>query len=61
MTKMPTKCKLHDPCQLQYEAKSLWTESKLKRGHKQKQCPDCKLWYFWCEWGKPRLTWRKVW
>ena len=51
-------CRTHDPSDLSYVARSLWTESKLNQGHKQKQCPKCRYWFFKCEWGKSEPKWK---
>jgi len=42
-------CKKHKPMELGYIAWADWADRKIKMGHIQKSCPDCKRSFFKCE------------
>lgn len=44
-------CKEHKPMakQMGYVEWNEWADLKIRRGHKQRQCPKCGKWLFKCE------------
>ncbi len=46
-------CYYHTRSTLGYIAWHRWAERRARKGDKQTQCPDCKLWLFPEEWGDP--------
>ncbi len=44
-------CKKHKPMnkKLGYVAWNEWADLKTRRGHIQRQCPDCGYYFFKCE------------
>lgn len=43
---IPEICKSHKPKKLTYIQWIEWSDKKIKRGAKQKQCHKCKRWLF---------------
>jgi hypothetical protein len=51
-----TRCSWHKPDDLSYEAAHLDADKRLARGEHQRQCDDCKRWFWKHEFGKKKGT-----
>jgi len=48
-------CSWHQPLKLDYWGSHADAQRRMRLGQRQRQCSDCKLWFWHCEWGrKPR-------
>jgi hypothetical protein len=47
----PAWCEWHDPKGLGYLCWFQWANENTSKGHEQKQCHDCKHWFFPDEFG----------
>jgi hypothetical protein len=54
-------CKKHKPInlKLRYVQFHDWADIKIRMGHVSKQCPDCKRYFFKCEFNDNKV-WRKL-
>jgi len=49
-------CSWHNPHKIRNYVKwHSWAKELYSKGHRQKQCPDCKYWFFPQEWKKENI------
>ena len=53
---MKDRCVWHEPRITGYMADHFYAEEQLKKGTKQIQCKECKLWFWPSEFGDPKAS-----